>query len=404
MIFVGHDWAEDHHDIAMIDPDGNQLAVTRIPEGAQGLSRFMELVAGQGVAMNEVVMGTETDRGLFVGAVIAAGATVYAVNPKVAERYRDRIRPSGAKHDSLDALVLAELVRADRHLHRQVAADSAEVEALKVLARGHKELIWRRQQFVNQLRSALRDYYPAVLDAFGSDLAHPDALAVLGAAPTPDAGRRLTQKRLAAILRRGGRQRGAEQRADDIHRSLQAEQLHSPQILATAYASITVGMVPVIAVLNQQIDRTEAEISAAFNQHRDAVIYSSLPGLGPILAGRALAEFGDDPDRYDSARARRNYAGTAPVTRQSGKTTTVTRRYARNQRLTDTCVRWAFCSLQHSPGARAYYDQLRARNKGHYAALHQLANRWVGILHGCLANGQTYDETIAWPTNLLTSS
>lgn len=398
MIYVGHDWAEDHHDIAVIDDEGNKLMSARLPEGAKGLSRLVELLAEREFSLADVVMGTETDRGLLVGAVIAGGATVYAVNPKVAERYRDRLRPSGAKSDSLDALVLAEMVRADRHLHRPVAADTAQVEALKVLARGHKELIWRRQQFVSQLRASLRDYYPAIIDAFGTDLAHPDALAVLGAAPTPATGRRLTAKRIAAVLRRAGRQRGVERRAEELIAVLRVEQLESPAVLADAHGAVVGGLVAVLVVLNQQIDTAEQALTVAFNGHRDARIYSTLPGLGPILGGRALGEFGDDPARYDTARARRNYAGTAPVTRQSGKSCVVTRRHARNQRLADTCVRWAFCSLQQSPGARAYYDQLRARNKGHYAALHQLGNRWVGILHGCLANNQPYNEVTAWPS------
>jgi len=397
LIFMGHDWAEDHHDIALIDNDGRRVASARVAEGVAGVTRLQEILAGHDIAMGDIVVGTETDRGLFIGALIAGGAEVYAVNPKVAERYRDRIRPSGTKSDTLDALVLAEMVRTDRHLHRPVAADSAEVEALKVLARGHKELIWRRQQIVSQLRAALRDFYPAAVVAFGTDLAHPDAVAVVATAPDPAVGRRITVGRVAGLLRRSGRKRGADKRAAEIVADLRADYLQAPEVLAAAYACTVTGLVAIIAVLTAETTKAETALSKAFDGHRDAPIYSSLPGLGPILAGRALGEFGDDPNRYDSTRARRNYAGTAPITRQSGKSRTVARRVARNQRLADACVRWAFCSLQQSPGARAYYDQLRARNKGHYAALHQLANRWVGILHGCLAHGLPYDEAIAWP-------
>ena len=233
---MGHDWAEDHHDIALIDNDGRRVASARVPEGVAGVTRLQEILAGHDIAMGDIVVGTETDRGLFIGALIAGGAEVYAVNPKVAERYRDRIRPSGTKSDTLDALVLAEMVRTDRHLHRPVAADSAEVEALKVLARGHKELIWRRQQIVSQLRAALRDFYPAALVAFGTDLAHPDAWP-------------LWRRRRTRLWAGGSRSVGWPGCYDGVAASaaptselvrfvtdLRADYLQAPEVLAAAYA------------------------------------------------------------------------------------------------------------------------------------------------------------------------
>ena len=113
-----------------------------------------------------------------------------------------------------------------------------------------------------------------------------------------------------------------------------------------------------------------------------------------------LAEFGDDRTRFADAKARKNYAGTSPITRASGKKKVVLARYARNQRLGDAVQQWAFGSLKGSSGARAYYDALRARKIGHHAALRQLANRLIGILHGCLKTGTLYDEGIAWAPHL----
>jgi transposase len=138
-------------------------------------------------------------------------------------------------------------------------------------------------------------------------------------------------------------------------------------------------------------------VQAHFRVHPDAEIILSQPGLGPILGARVLAEFGDDPHRYATAKARKNYAATSPITRQSGKSTHVLARHAHNDRLRDALSRQAFAALTASPGARTYYDQLRARKTGHEAALRQLANRLVGILHGCLKARTLYDETIAWP-------
>ena len=187
MIFVGVDWAEAHHDVCVLDEDGQVLGKRRIAEGVAGLADLHALVAGHAEEPGEVIVGIETDRGLLVSALIAAGFEVYAVNPMAASRYRDRHHVSGAKSDPGDARMLADLVRTDRHNHRRVAGDSQLAEAVKVLARAHQSAIWARQRQANALRSALREYYPAALEAFGTELTSTDALAVLGVAPTPRA-------------------------------------------------------------------------------------------------------------------------------------------------------------------------------------------------------------------------
>jgi transposase len=167
-------------------------------------------------------------------------------------------------------------------------------------------------------------------------------------------------------------------------------------VLATAYAAGVRSLVAVIGVLNTQIAVLQGQVEAHFGRHPAVEIYRSQPGLGEILGARVLGEFGDDPHRYTDARARRNYAGTSPITRASGRKKVVLARYARNDRLADALHQQAFCALSSSPGARAYYDSLRARGTGHHAALRQLGNRLVGILHGCLKTGRRYDEDTAW--------
>lgn len=239
-VFVGHDWAETHHDVFVSDGDGHRLGGGRLPEGIEGVARFHELVGAHVDDPAEVVVTTETDRGLFVGALVAAGYTVLAINPMSTSRYRERHSTSGAKSDPGDAKVLADLARTDALNHRAIAGDSDLAEAIKVLARAHQSLIWTRQRQLNQLRSTLREFFPAALDAF-KELGHSDALAVPAVASTPE---------LAAI--------------------------------------------------------------------------------------------------------------TA------------------------------------SPGARAFYDARRAAGDTHHRALRALANRLVGILHGCLRHGTLYDEHIAW--------
>ena len=352
MIFVGDDWAEDHHDVHLMDTDGVKLASRRLPEGLAGIRKFHELVSGHAEEPTEVVIGIETDRGLWVEALTAAGYQVFAVNPLAVARYRDRHQVSGAKSDAADAKLLADLVRTDRHNHRSIAGDTADVEAIKVLARAHQNLIWSRNRNTNALRSALREYYPAALEAFES-LADPDALAILGRAPTPAEAARLSVSKIRSALKAAGRQRNLDAKALEIQTALRTEQLAAPAAVAATFGATTRATVAVIAELNHQIADLEAELATHFEAHPDADIYRSLPGLGVILGARVLGEFGDDPNRYTTAKSRKNYAGTSPLTIASGKKRAVLARHVRNRRLYDAIDQWAFCALTTSPGARA---------------------------------------------------
>jgi hypothetical protein len=395
MIFVGDDWAEVHHDVYLMDESGRRLGSRRLPDGLTGIRQLHELIAEHAGEPDQVVIGIETDRGLWVGALTGAGYRVFAVNPLAVARYRDRHHVSGAKSDASDAKLLADLVRTDRHNHRLVAGDSAEVEAIKVLARTHQSLIWTRNRHTNALRNALREYYPAALEAF-EDLAHGDALGVLGRAPTPTQGARLDLAAIQSALKRGGRKRNIAARARELRAALRTEQLAAPVPVAAAFGATTQATVGIIAELNRQIAELETTLAEHFETHPDADIYRSLPGLGVILGARVLGEFGDDPNRYTDVKSRKNYAGTSPLTIASGKKRAVLARHVRNRRLYDAIDRWAFCALTHSPGARFFYDQRRAVGDLHHQALRALGNRLVGILHGCLRHHTHYNEHIAW--------
>lgn len=394
-IFVGDDWAEAHHDVHLMDETGQVLARRQLPEGLEGIRALHMLVADHADDPGEVIIGIETDRGLWVDALTAAGYQVYAINPLAVARYRDRHSVSGAKSDTGDAKVLADLVRTDRHNHRPVAGDSGEVEAVKLLAREHQNHIWARTRHTNRLRNALREYYPAALATFDT-LTGGDALAVLAKAPTPEDGARLSLAQIRGALRRGGRQRNLDTRAAEIQTGLRTEQLHAPAPVVEAFATIVASEVAIILELNRQIAALETVLADRFEQHPDADIYRSLPGLGDVLGARVLGEFGDDPNRYADAKCRKNYAGTSPLTVASGRKRAVLARHIRNRRLYDAIDMWAFCSLTQSPGCRAFYDQRRAAGDLHHQALRALGNRLVGILHGCLRHRVHYDEHTAW--------
>jgi Transposase/Transposase IS116/IS110/IS902 family len=397
VLFVGDDWAEDHHDVEVQDETGRVLARARLPEGAAGLARLHALVGarlGEDDGPGEVSIGIETDRGPWVQALVAAGYVVYPINPRQAARFRERHSGSGAKSDQGDAHMLADAVRTDRHQLRRAAGDSGQVEAVKLVARAHQRLVWERTRHAARLRAALRESFPAALAAF-PDLDAPDALELLAEAPDPVSAAGLSEERIAAALRRA-RRRGVAGKAAAVAAALRAEQLGQPEALVAAYAAVVRSQVAVIAALDTQVKEMEKEVGAHFGGHRDAEIYLSQPGFGVVTGARALGEFGDDPGRYADAKSRKNYAGTSPITRRSGKKKTVHARFVRNDRLGDALRAQAFSALSTSAGARAYYDALRARGTEHEPALRQLGNRLVGIPRGCLKARTVYDEATAW--------
>ena len=401
MLFVGDDWSEEHHDVEIQDEAGRKLAARRLPEGAAGIARLHELIAahlGADGDPGQVVVAIETDRGLWVQALAAAGYQVFGLNPKQVARFKERYNLSGAKSDAADAHALADMVRAERHQLRAVAADTPGAQAIKVVARAHQTLIWERTRHTLRLRSALREFFPAALTAYAElGLTAADTLELLVRAPAPAPAAKLTATQISAALKRA-RRHDVPAKAQAIKNALRAPQLAQPAAVTAAYAAAVQATAAVLTTLNEQISRLEAQVEAHFLQHPDAETYLSQPGIGPVNGARVLAEFGDAPGRYASARARKNYAGSSPLTRASGRSKIVLARFIRNDRLTDALHSQALSALTASPGARAYYDKQRARGLGHNAALRQLSNRLVGILHGCLKTSTCYDEATAWPS------
>ncbi|MFC5188158.1 IS110 family RNA-guided transposase [Actinomadura harenae] len=397
MLFVGDDWAEGHHDVEVADEAGKVLKRARLADGTAGIARFHELVgryAGEDAEPGDVLVCIEVDRGPWVRALVAAGYRVFGVDPKQAARHREILGSSGAKSDKGDAHALADMVRTRRHQLRQVAADSEVAEAVKVVTRAHQTLIWERTRHMLRLRVALRDYFPAALAAYKPlGLTSEAVLRLLVKAPTPQAAAKLTTGQITACLK--GR-RDVPAKAAAIQEVLRAEHLGLAPLVTTAYAATVKSLAAIITVLNAEIKTLQSEVEAHFGRHPDAEIILSQPGMGAILGARVLAEFGDAQGRYASAKARKNYAGTSPITRQSGRTRVVQARFVHNDRLVDALHMQASCAILHDPHVRAYYDQLKTRDISHNAALRQVGNRLVGILHGCLKTHTTYDQATAW--------
>jgi transposase len=298
-IACGIDWSDRHHDIALVHHDGNVVAKRRIGTGVDGFAELLAAVAEHSEQSEDVAVAIETDKGVLVAALQAAGFTVYGINPRAVARYRERHGQAGGKSDPGDAVVLADILRTDRHRHRPLPELSELAAAVKVLARQHQEAIWARQQTVNRLRSLLVDFFPNALTTFPV-LTHRAALAVLAAAPSPAAAAKLTRRRVVTLLHRCGRG-NRPGLADQILRDLRAPALRQPPQVEDALALSVLGLVGVIDAMQTTITQLERALTETLKRHDHAELLRSAPGVGPILAGRLLAEIGDDPTRFATA-------------------------------------------------------------------------------------------------------
>jgi transposase len=400
-VFCGIDWAEDHHDIALADREGTLLARARIGDDAAGLAVLLDLLARHGDTPDDPVpVAIETPRGLLVACLRATGRPVYPVNPMSVARYRDRHSVAGRKSDKGDAAVLAHVLRTDMAAHRPLPADSELGQAIAVLARAQQDAVWDRTRAQNRLRSHLREYFPGFLAAFAGirdGIMRPEARAILAAAPTPGQAARLTLAQLRALLKKAGRVRGIDAEATRLREALGIEQMRQLPLVEQAMGTQALALLRQLDAACTAAADLEQAAAESFNQHPDAGIITSFPGIGTLTGARVLAEIGDDRSRFADAKGLKAYAGAAPLTRASGKHTSVTCRKVKNNRLAAAGYTWAFAALTASPGARAHYDRRKKAGDRHTAAQRHLFGRLLGCLHHCLTTRQHYDETTAFP-------
>jgi transposase len=408
-VFCGVDWAEGHHDIAVIDGDGALIGKRRIEESLDGVAEFTAMLTAAGdSAEAPIPVAIETPRGLLVAVLRASGRPIYPINPLAVARYRERTSVSGKKSDHVDAMALANILRTDAHLHRMLPDDSPLARSISVLARAYQDGVWRRTKLVQELRARLREFFPGFLTAFAAgsgsgrglsttQLASADARAVLAIAPSPAEGVKVSKARVETALRRGGRQRRITSLAASIVAALRTPQLRQDPIVEQAMRVETLALLSVLDAVCASVDQLGGALVEAFAQHPDHKIITSFPGLADISGAIVLAEVGDDRDRFVDDRALQAFAGSAPVTRASGKSRTVSRRRTKNNRLAGIGYSWAFTAAARPSPAREHYLRRRGRGDGHPAALRHLFNRMLGQLHHCLLTGQTYEPIKAFP-------
>ncbi|MFE2967043.1 IS110 family transposase [Streptomyces sp. NPDC059340] len=405
MIYCGIDWAERTHDVALVNDAGELLAKRHITDDAAGYKILLDLLAEYGdTEENPIPVAIETSRGLLVAVMRQGKRQIFAINPLAAARYRDRHSVSRKKSDPGDALVLANILRTDMHAHRPLPNDSDIARAIAVLARAQQDATWNRQQMANQLRSLLREYYPAALDAFATwqnGLCRAEACELLKLAPTPAKAARLSRTQITAALKRAGRKRGVDAETERLREAFRADWAHQPPLVEDALGQQMLAILGQLEAACAAADNLAEAVEEAFPQHPDAEVLLSFPGLGVQLGARVLAEIGDDHARFGDARGLKAYAGSSPVTRASGKKSSITRRRVKNDRLNHAGYLWAFSAPNGSPGAKAHYRRRRDEHGDwHASACRNLFNRMIGQLYHCLQKHELFDEQAAFPASL----
>jgi len=386
--FGALDWASDHHDVVVVDKTGATVYKSRIQHTPEGWQKLREEL----VSFLPLAIAVETNHGMAVEQMIALGYEVYPVNPKSSTRYRDRKAPSGVKDDELDAWSLADALRVDGHGWRRLMPDDPLVVELRLLTRDEVSLISQRTSFVNELQAALRDYYPAALAAF-DDWTRPNLWEFIETFPTPEILQTAGKKKWEKFLRthKLWREDTAEKRMV-IFETATALQ-GSPGAVA-AKSLLAVSVVKVLIMLQAQLDAYRARIEERFHQHPDHDLFGSLPGTGTKLAPRLLGEIGDNRSRFDCAEGLQSYAGTAPVTFQSGQIERHRVRRACAMQLRSTIHLWVNLSRQKCAWAEAYYQAHREKGQSHACALRCLGQRWLKILWKMWQTKTCYDETV----------
>ncbi|MCX5658341.1 MAG: IS110 family transposase [Planctomycetota bacterium] len=386
-VFAGFDWASDHHDIVVVDRSGAVLDEFRIDDTAEGWQQLRQRLSGH----PDLAVVIETSCGAAVERLLEAGYAVFPINPKAAKRYRERKAPSGTKADRMDAWSMADALRLDGHTWRRLKPDDPLTVELRILCRDEIALIEQRTALICQLQAALHEYYPTALQAFDGAWKMRSSWAFVERFPTPAALRSAGKRAWEKFLHVHKLWHSKELYERRLTLFADAEQFGGSPAVTNAKSLLARTLAGQLRVLQDHLDEYRSRITERFEQHPDHDLFGSLPGAGEKLAPRLLAELGDDRTRFDSAEGLQCFAGTAPVSYQSGQIRKAYFRRACHKTLRATVHLWANLSRPVCPWAEAYYQRKRATGQSHACALRCLGQRWLKILWKMWQTRTPYD-------------
>lgn len=395
-LFAGIDWASEEHTSSILDANRIEIENKAYPHSGIGLSQLADRLAElSGGDPSAVAIGIETPHGAVVETMVERGFAVFSLNPKQMDRFRDRHSVSGAKDDSRDAFVIADALATDMHKFHRVKLSSPLILRLRQLCRNEEDIKQNQVQTGNQLRDLLNRYFPQML-ALCPGVDEPWFWDLLDKAPLPRQAAKLSAGKIQRIL---SAHRIRRINGEQIREALQAPALHLAPGGAEAASEHMLTLLPQLRLYHQlrrqiatRIDSVLAEINAdeQMAEHRDVNVLLSLPGVGRCVAATMLAEASQALAERDY-HALRSYAGVAPITRRSGKHTSVIMRQSCNERLRNAFYHWSRVSTQHDPRSKLHYANLRAKGHTHGRALRGVADRLLSVLFAMLRTGTRYD-------------
>lgn len=386
-LFVGIDWASQHHDICIMRDDGSVFKEFRISNDSDGFAHFDDQL--KPFLKEQILICIETNHGLLFDHLLQFNYRLFPINPGALVDYRKMDNLAKNKNDKLDARLLADYIRKDRHRLREHKMNSESTQIIKLLTEDRQRLLKEKIRMELQLIDTLKLYFPAALKLF-CDITNQISLAFLSQYPTPEKAKKLTLKRFQSFLKKHKYTKPG--RAEEIFSILQQDYPFVPEIFVQAKERFIKAIIPQILVIVQQLDDYDREIKKHYDLHPDKDIFHTLPGVGKDIGPRLLSCFGDRRDRFTHFNDIQCLAGTAPVTRKSGRSCHVFFRFACNKTFRNVVNQMAFTSLQRSLWAKNYYDQLRKKGNSHHSALRSLANKWIKIIHQLWVTRTTYDE------------
>jgi transposase len=387
-IYVGIDWADDHHDVHVTDDSAKTLTSFRIAHSYEGVGKLKNRLVKFTNNSEDVLVAIESHHGLLIYALLEAGYRVYPINPKAMNRYRDRYRMSSSKSDPHDAMVLANILRTDLHLYKSLPKEMVADARLRELTRAHKSLGQQRVKLTNQLTTQLKKYYPVALHLF-SRLDQQITLAFLERYPTPKKAATASLEELQGFFHKQGY--SCPGKVPFIYQSLQQPALRAPSEMEDIHQTIVLSIIPVLRSLVIGIEKLADEVIKEFKQNQGCDIFSSLP-TGEITAARLSGELGSDGARYPTREYLQTAAGTSPVTKRSGKTVLVFFRWQCNKHLRDAFQNLARDSVIKCKWAKEYFTRQIELGHKPSRAYRALANRWAAIVWKMLQEGNRFDQ------------
>lgn len=390
--FVGIDLADRKHDVCILDSSGDVRKEFVVPHSPEGVDRVLQEIRTFSTNLSNVIISAETSKHLFIQYLNAVGYMVYSINPKSVDRARDRFSPAGAKDDTRDARVLADLIRTDQHQYRPIRIDSPERKELQILVRDRESLVALRVRMENQITTCLKSYYPRALECF-CRLDQPSTIQFLRAFPTPEAFAKASLNRLEKVLQ-GCYNHRWKKKAEELFLLAKQRQFPVDQATARGKSRLLLSLLSQLELLIQDIQQYDQEIESSVKSHPDSGMFLALKGVGSNLAARIMVEFGDDRSYYPHANAIQCEAGTAPVTRKSGKRRFAHFRRACKKTFRNTMQQFALQMVKYEPWSKEMFQKHRRQGRGTSESLRIVANTWLRILFAMWKKRCHYDSTI----------